>query len=102
MKPMSFTLMLFAGTATYLYLRRRGAPAALPAASEPDELAMAASPGLRGSADESPNTAERLQEDGTFGVPDRSSGDDGEWFSSSSQQGATPIGTGLPDLTRGA
>ena len=88
MRPMSFTLMLFAGTATYLHLRRRGAPAA--------------SPGLRGSADESPNTAERLQEDGTLGVPARSGGDDGEWFSSSSQQGATPIGTGLPDLTRGA
>ena len=49
MKPMSFTLMLFAGTATYLHLRRRGAPAAPPAASDADEFAMAASPGIAGS-----------------------------------------------------
>jgi hypothetical protein len=92
------------GLATYLVLKRREAPASTGGPrvdaferDEPDEGAS-----MRGFADESPNEAERLRDEGRVGSPTATAMPSDDLFSSSSQRGAEPVTPGLPDLTRGA
>jgi hypothetical protein len=52
--------------------------------------------------DESPNTAERLRDDGVVHSPVTAANGSEQLFGSSSQRGEEPVAAGLPDLTRGA
>jgi hypothetical protein len=102
---MKYLLAIAAGgLATYLVLKRREAPASTGGSrvdaferNEPDEGAS-----MRSFADESPNEAERLRDEGLVGSPTATAMPSDDLFSSSSQRGEEPVTPGLPDLTRGA
>jgi hypothetical protein len=91
--------------AAYKYLKRQRTPPAADVSGMQEDIDrdLGAGTGLvtgtgTGTGTESPNAAERLQ---PAGVAPRGASTD-QMFGSSSQQGSEPIGTGLPDLTRGA
>jgi hypothetical protein len=68
------------------------------------DLGSSATPSSAGTA--SPLAPERMTMGGSAGRPGDSGwaagSEGGDLFSSSSQQGERPVGTGLPDFTRGA
>ena len=81
--------------AAYAYLKRQR-----PQGEIADDPLTAGEPAMPGTGAESPNIAERMRAAGMQATPTALDSD--ALFGSSSQQGAEPASTGLPDLTRGA